>query len=197
MGPTLVGGALEVQQKMQICKKNAKNLSISKKCCNFAIAMILTPTTNNILMKKLLLFFALICSLQMMVANLVVEHRSGADLLQDISLIGKWVFVGEDLQLLDKQGNTLATEPLANIKKITFSVSTATENVQTNAILVYPNPTQDVLMIQGIDAQTLRVYDMQGRLLMQENGTQLGVGHLAEGTYLLQIGTQVVRFIKK
>ena len=148
-------------------------------------------------MKKILLFFALICSLQMMAINLVVEHRSGADLLQDISLIGKWVFVGEDLQLLDKQGNTLAVEPLADIKKITFSVSTATENVQTNAILVYPNPTQDVLMIQGIEAQTLRVYDMQGRLLKVENGTQVSVGNLAEGTYLLQIGTQVVRFIKK
>ena len=133
----------------------------------------------------------------MMVANLVVEHRSGADLLQDISLIGKWIYVGEDLQLLDKQGNVLATEPLANIKKITFSVPTATENVQTNAILVYPNPTQDVLMIQGIEAQTLRVYDMQGRLLKVENGTQVSVGNLAEGTYLLQIGTQVVRFIKK
>ncbi len=148
-------------------------------------------------MKKILLFFALICSLQMMAANLVVEHRSGADLLQDISLIGKWIYVGEDLQLLDKQGNVLATEPLANIKKITFSVPTATENVQTNAILVYPNPTQDVLMIQGIEAQTLRVYDMQGRLLKVENGTQVSVGNLAEGTYLLQIGTQVVRFIKK
>ena len=133
----------------------------------------------------------------MMAANLVVEHRSGADLLQDISLIGKWIYVGEDLQLLDKQGNVLATEPLANIKKITFSVPTATENVQTNAILVYPNPTQDVLMIQGIEAQTLRVYDMQGRLLKVENGTQVSVGNLAEGTYLLQIGTQVVRFIKK
>ena len=148
-------------------------------------------------MKKILLFFALICSLQMMVANLVVEHRSGADLLQDISLIGKWIYVGEDLQLIDKQGNVLATEPLANIKKITFSVSTATENVQTNAILVYPNPTHDMLMIQGIEAQTLRVYDMQGRLLKVENGTQVSVGNLAEGTYLLQIGTQVVRFIKK
>ena len=133
----------------------------------------------------------------MMVANLVVEHRSGADLLQDISLIGKWIYVGEDLQLIDKQGNVLATEPLANIKKITFSVSTATENVQTNAILVYPNPTHDMLMIQGIEAQTLRVYDMQGRLLKVENGTQVSVGNLAEGTYLLQIGTQVVRFIKK
>jgi hypothetical protein len=151
-------------------------------------------------MKKILLFFALICSLQMMVANLVVEHRSGADLLQDISLIGKWIYVGEDLQLLDKQGNVLATEPLANIKKITFALSgtpTATENVQNNAILVYPNPTQDVLMIQGIEPQTLCVYDMQGRMLKAENGTQVSVGNLAEGTYLLQIGTQVVRFIKK
>ena len=148
-------------------------------------------------MKKTFLFLAIVCSMQMMALNLVVEHRSGADLLQDISLIGKWVFVGEDLQLLDKQGNTLAVEPLADIKKITFSVSTATENVQTNAILVYPNPTHDMLMIQGIEAQTLRVYDMQGRLLMQENGTQVSVGNLAEGTYLLQIGTQVVRFIKK
>ena len=151
-------------------------------------------------MKKILLFFALICSLQMMAINLVVEHRSGADLLQDISLIGKWIYVGEDLQLLDKQGNVLATEPLANIKKITFALSgtpTATVNVQTNAILVYPNPTQDMLMIQGIEPQTLRVYDMQGRLLKAENGTQVSVGNLAEGTYLLQIGTQVVRFIKK
>ena len=148
-------------------------------------------------MKKILLFLAFVCSMQMMALDLVVEHRSGADLLQDISLIGKWVFVGEDLQLLDKQGNTLAVEPLADIKKITFSVSTATENVQTNAILVYPNPTHDMLMIQGIEAQTLRVYDMQGRLLKVENGTQVSVGNLAEGTYLLQIGTQVVRFIKK
>ena len=151
-------------------------------------------------MKKILLFFALICSLQMMAINLVVEHRSGADLLQDISLIGKWIYVGEYLQLLDKQGNVLATEPLANIKKITFALSgtpTATENVQTNTILVYPNPTHDVLMIQGIEPQTLRVYDMQGRLLKVENGTQVSVGNLAEGTYLLQIGTQVVRFIKK
>ena len=151
-------------------------------------------------MKKTFLFWAIVCSMQMMALNLVVEHRSGADLLQDISLIGKWVFVGEDLQLLDKQGNTLATEPLAAIKRITFAPSgpqTATGNVKENTVLVYPNPTHDVLMIQGIEPQTLRVYDLQGRMLKAENGTQVSVGNLAEGTYLLQIGTQVVRFIKK
>lgn len=151
-------------------------------------------------MKKIFLFFAFLCSLQVMALNLVVEHRSGAELLQDIALIGKWVYVGDDLQLLDRAGNVLATEPLANIKKITFSVSgsmTSVEDVQPSNIVVYPNPTQDVLMIQGIEAQALRVYDLQGRMLLQQEGTQIGVSQLSEGTYLLQIGTQVVRFIKK
>ena len=151
-------------------------------------------------MKKIFLFFAFVCSLQVMALNLVVEHRSGAELLQDIALIGKWVYVGDDLQLLDKAGNVLATEPLANVKKITFAISgaqTAVEDVQSSNIVVYPNPTQDVLMIQGIEAQPLRVYDLQGRMLKNENGTQVQVTDLPEGAYLLQSGTQVVRFIKK
>ncbi len=151
-------------------------------------------------MKKIILFFALICSFKMMALNIVVEHRFGMDLLEDVSVIGKWVYEGTNLQLFDKAGNILSTEPLANIKKITFAVSNeemATENVDRNTILVYPNPTQDILMIRGIESQELRVYDLQGRLVKRETGTQVGVSNLSEGTYLLQIGTQVVRFIKK
>ena len=138
--------------------------------------------------------------MQMMALNLVVEHRSGADLLQDIAIIGKLVYVGDELQLLDNEGDILATEPLDKIKKITFFVHgpvTNIENMDTNSILIYPNPTRDVLMIEGVDSQTLRVYDLQGRLIKTENSTQVDVSNLAEGTYLLQIGTQVVRFIKK
>ena len=145
-----------------------------------------------------ILICALLCSLQATALHLVIEHRSGEDLSQDIAIIGKWVFVEDELQLLDKSGAVLATESLAEIKKITFSASTTdTENVQSNAILVYPNPTQDVLRIQGVESQTLRVYDLQGRLLSATNGTQVDVEHLADGTYLLQVGTQVIRFIKK
>ena len=147
-----------------------------------------------------ILICALLCSLQTMAVSLVIEHRSGADLLQDIATIGKWVFVEDELQLLDRSGSILATESIAEIKKITFAVSgpaTNMESVQSNAILVYPNPTQDVLMIQGVAAQTLRVYDLQGRLISTTNGTQVDVAHLADGTYLLQVGTQIIRFIKK
>ena len=138
--------------------------------------------------------------MQMMALNLVVENRSGAEAAQDLAVIGKWVYEGDNLVLLDKEGNRLATERLSDIKKITFAVSgpvTDLENSNNHTILVYPNPTKGLLLIQGIESQALRVYDLQGRLLIQEEGTQVDVNHLANGTYLLQIGTQVVRFIKK
>lgn len=148
-------------------------------------------------MKKSLLFLALVCSMQMMGASLVVEKTDGTQHVKDIAVIGKWVFVGTDLQLLDKQGNILATEAIANVRKIVFSNEpTAVENVEQENIVVFPNPTHDVLYIKGIEAQTLRVFDLQGRVVVMNEGTEVDVKHLPVGTYLLQIGTQVVRVIK-
>lgn len=151
-------------------------------------------------MKQKVLFsvLVLLCSIQVMATNLVIERYAGAEMVQDIALIGKWVFVETDLQLLDKEGNVLATEPLANVRKIVFSnESTAVDNVEVGSIVVYPNPTQDILYIKGIEAQTLRVFNLQGHVLQTTEGTQVSVVNLPTGTYLLQIGTQVVRFIKQ
>ena len=154
-------------------------------------------------MKHIFILICVICcSLQTMATNLVIEPRSDAqDIKQDIALIGKLVFVGENIQLLDKEGNILATESIANVKKIYFAPSTGTEtdvnDTLVNTILVYPNPTQDVLMIQGAASQTLSVYTLQCSLLLTQWGNQISVGNLPDGTYLLQIGTQVVRFIKR
>ena len=147
-----------------------------------------------------ILICVILCSLQTMATNLVLEQRSGAEVLQDIAIIGQWVFVGNTIQLLDKSGDTLATEPIANIKKIQFATNRTNTDVNdtvVNAIVVYHNPTQDVLMIQGAASQTLRVYNLQGSLLLTQWGNQISVGNLPDGTYLLQIGTQVVRFIKR
>lgn len=148
--------------------------------------------------KIVLLAFAILCGMNVLATNLVIERYAGAEMVQDIAVIGKWVFVDTNLQLLDKEGNVLATEPLDNVRKIVFSDEpTAVDNVEKGSIIVYPNPTQDVLYIQGIEAQTLRVYNMQGSMLQTTEGTQVSVSHLPTGTYLLQIGTQVVRFIKQ
>ena len=148
-----------------------------------------------------ILICVLLCSLQTMATNLVLEPCSSAQVQEDIAKIGKLVFVNDSIQLLDKSGEVLATEAIANIQKIHFAPSTGTNtdvnDTLLNTILVYPNPTQDVLMIQGAESQALRVYNLQGSLLLTEWGSQISVGNLPVGTYLLQIGTQVVRFIKK
>ena len=147
-----------------------------------------------------ILICVILCSLQTMATNLVLEQRSGEEVLKDIAIIGQWVFVGNTIQLLDKSGNILATEPIASIKKIQFATNGTNADVNdtvVRTIIVYPNPTQDILMIQGAESQMLRVYNLQGSLLQTQRGNQISVSHLPVGTYLLQIGTQVVRFIKK
>ena len=153
--------------------------------------------------KLFLSLVALLIGAQMMATDLVLLKTDGTQQLQDIATIGKWVYVGEDLQLLSHDGVVLAQEPAMNIRKITFAESsdpdtpTSMENIQSTSIVVYPNPSQDVLIVSGIEAQALRVFDLQGRLVKAENGTRVHVSDLTEGTYLLQVGTQVVRFIKK
>ena len=150
-------------------------------------------------MKRILsLVIIACCCTQLIAAKLVITPYSNATLAQDIHAIGKWVFVGNDLQLLDKEGNLLASEAVANIRKITFSHSeTAVEDAPHTDIIIYPNPAHNILIIKGIESQLLRVYDIQGKMILREHGTEVHVSHLATGTYLLQIGTQVVRFIKQ
>ena len=143
---------------------------------------------------------AVAISVQATATNLVLSRSSGTQLLQDIAAIGKVVFVGDDLQLLAHDGTVLAQEPIAEVQQITFadgSEPTSVEGATASGIILYPNPTQDRLVVQGAEGQTLRVYDLQGRLLKQAEGTEVQVEDLANGTYLLQIGTQVVRFIKQ
>ena len=143
---------------------------------------------------------AVAISVQATATNLVLSRSSGTQLLQDIAAIGKVVFVGDDLQLLAHDGTVLAQEPIAEVQQIPFadgSEPTSVEGATASGIILYPNPTQDRLVVQGAEGQTLRVYDLQGRLLKQTEGTEVQVEDLANGTYLLQIGTQVVRFIKQ
>ena len=150
-----------------------------------------------------ILIFAIFCSVQTMATNLVVETRTGSGLTNDIAIIGRWMFVGQNLALLDQDGGILALEPLSNIRKIVFTpgkpdVPTDNASVETQGLyLVYPNPTHDVLYIQGASQDTpLRIYTMEGKLVTSAEGQAIDVNTLANGTYLLQIGTQVARFIK-
>lgn len=153
--------------------------------------------------KRFVLFAPLLCCLSLMEEHIVVQPRTGAELAEDVAVIGKWVFVGNTMLLLDHQGEMLGYESLNNIIKITFEergpvIPTSTGGMEPNAVIVYPNPTHEILCVQGVpDDAALRIYSAAGQLVATAQGTQINVIHLPCGTYLLQIGTQVMRFIKE
>ncbi len=154
-------------------------------------------------MKKVIFFLSLLCCMPLMADRLTVQHKYfGDDRTEDIAAIGKWVFVDDCVRLIDHSGYLLGEEYMENIVKITFSASapipTSTDGAQSGTVIVYPNPTHEMLCVQGVpDDITLRVYSTTGQLLTTAQGTQINVSHLPQGTYLLQLGTQVMRFIKE
>ena len=155
-------------------------------------------------MKKLSIFLvALLCGMQAAATDLVLVKSDGAQQSENIATIGKWVFTdnGTSLQLLDKHGNSLAEESLDNVRKIMFaepSTPSAIEDaLQSGQIVVYPNPAHDLLIVQGAETQPFRVFDLQGRIVKETTTNEVNVIDLQPGTYLLQVGTQAVRFIKK
>ncbi len=84
-------------------------------------------------------------------------------------------------------------------QKILFAESaTDIEELGISSIFVFPNPVSNTLYIQGVDEDAaLEVYNLTGKSLIKEKGTELDVTSLNQGTYILRINSQYVKFIKK
>ena len=66
---------------------------------------------------------------------------------------------------------------------------------------VYPNPTQDRLVIENAEGEKVYIFDINGRLLqtanLQNGNATLNVSPLPQGEYLLLLNTQTIKFIKQ
>jgi predicted outer membrane repeat protein len=70
-----------------------------------------------------------------------------------------------------------------------------TNNTKETQVMVYPNPAQEVLNIQGVEiGSSIMLYDLMGKLVLQKvcdsTITRLDVEHLTKGTYTLKIITK-------
>jgi len=90
-----------------------------------------------------------------------------------------------------------------NITRVSFEDATGIQTPKPeSSISVFPNPVQETLTVNGVKKDAvINVYSMSGALLKtvtaQENSTKVDVSSLQQGIYLLQIGKQVVKFVKK
>ena len=87
-------------------------------------------------------------------------------------------------------------EKRSNIKLV-FGGSVGVEEHSANALSAYPNPAKDLLYLGGIDQENVKVYDISGRLVMQENYTgPLHIEGLESGLYMVATSKGIVRFMK-
>ncbi len=134
----------------------------------------------------------------------VVECLSDNDLVYSLSQVGKLAFANDSVYLVAHDGVILGRETWSQIRKIAFADAepTANQDVHIAGIRVYPNPAADYLVVNELEEATIvRIYSTDGKLLSVTTAMQgkalLPVSHLAAGQYLLQVKTQVVKFIKQ
>ena len=139
------------------------------------------------------------------VPSVIIERLTGRDLNYALAQVGKITFANDSIYLVAHNGQVLGQEAQGKTRKIIFANApdqTATPEVSNADIRVYPNPTSDKLVVSGVESGTvIRIYANDGKLLDAATADSqtaiLPVSHLAQGSYLLQINTTIVKFIKK
>ena len=70
-------------------------------------------------------------------------------------------------------------------------VNTSVEETDSEQLVVYPNPAQDVITLKGIPMRQVEVYDLLGQRVLKEtchdSAIQLDVASLAAGVYVLRV----------
>ena len=97
------------------------------------------------------------------------------------------------------------TNQVDNVRTITFDglVGTAVDNViLESSISVYPNPTADMLIVEGVTAkETINIYSLNGNqvlsVMTQEGVNTINVSGLPNGIYLLKYANESFKLIKE
>jgi hypothetical protein len=91
-----------------------------------------------------------------------------------------------------------------NIGSVVISATaTSIQSLSNNsAYSIYPNPAQDVLMINGLTFENYRIFDILGQEVLSGKGVnQVDISKISAGQYIIEInanGTKTVKsFVKK
>lgn len=83
-----------------------------------------------------------------------------------------------------------------------YSIQVSIRNVVEAAIKIYPNPSSEVITIEGVDENSiLSIYDISGRRMvgrtLRQDGESIQIQTLTPGMYLLKIQTKEGIYISK
>lgn len=105
-----------------------------------------------------------------------------------------------DASINDAPYNTILSSGLFRAFTIDYYVdpTMAVDEQSSEQIVLWPNPANNTLYLEGLDGELVSVYDNTGRLVLQElYKGQLDVTALAQGIYALAVTGRTIKFIKQ
>jgi len=103
------------------------------------------------------------------------------------------------------QGTNLTFDLIINtiVKSVTVIGTTGIVTINDKAISVYPNPTNSILYVNGMENANIQLFDLTGKLLINQQNAdnQINVSSLQNGIYSIKItnesGTVIRKFVKQ
>lgn len=135
--------------------------------------------------------------------TIIIEELSGEDSPFPLVTTNRIEFNNGTMTVVEAD-NTRTDFELANVGRILFQKPTDAKEAQydpnAKEISFYPNPTENAIVIEGLEAgEKVRIYSEAGAIVLEGDydGTSFPVATLTEGRYLVQAYNVVVRMIKK
>jgi len=133
-------------------------------------------------------------------SKLITVSADGTETTYALADVQRIVFADNSMTVIMKSG-----EDKAAITCIRFLLSdnVGTENPELpSKVFVFPNPVTTTLTVSGTNSDVkINLFDLSGKLLKsvpaQDNSTDVNVTSLQRGVYLLQVGKQVLKFVKQ
>ena len=136
--------------------------------------------------------------------SLIVQPLSGNEQAQALSAIGYVKVASDSLFVYSHSDMLLGKNAIKDIRSIRYgepATATGIDDINTTICYIYPNPTQDMLIIDNSDADKALIFDLNGRLMqttpLYGEKTTINVTSLPQGDYILLLNTQTFKFIKQ
>ena len=148
-----------------------------------------------------MLFFAIVAMAEI---SLIVQPLTGAEQVKALSAIGYVKVTNDSIFVYSHSDMLLGKNAIKDVRHIRYgepSTSTDIEDVNVHTCRIYPNPAQNLLIVDNVNAEKAIIFDLNGRLLQSialigEKAT-IDVTALPRGEYILLLNTQSFKFIKQ
>ncbi|MEO8933622.1 MAG: choice-of-anchor J domain-containing protein [Xanthomarina sp.] len=109
-------------------------------------------------------------------------------------------FAGQDIQLVFRHYDCTDVFYISmdDIKIEEIERQLGINDFTQNKVNIYPNPTSDIVSIQGVDkVNRIRVFNLQGKMMKEVNAPEASIKDLQSGMYLVNFYTDTHVFSRK